>query len=395
MVSLHKRTMQGHAKGRRLALRSSASARFSGYELLNGYIRPKAGAVREGYDAWAKYEASTRLKRGAPPYQSLLELAHKLKLPRIRFRLPQAAGSRLILDPDREGIFLDAWRRISPLNTLSREQENVVLSWCADWGLLGILFTRTLSVAFEPIDEDLRLMAPDLVSELEGTRLQGMTAAVQTVISRANGCWQKTRVGILRSPRFGLVGFDRQPARAVVQDLGFTGAIVTRVGALRKFWWPYFPDVRSDVANQFGDHAMETEEFWRGYAEPLDEFLWYTAAFASAIRDLKEEPEPLAINYFLAGTGEWITVGSGGCQSHLGYPSLLAAFARMAVQDASSGRTLLTCECCGGLFVTSAYQARYCSPQCQWRDNKRRTRGAETETASSRKSTKDGKKTRK
>jgi hypothetical protein len=55
-------------------------------------------------------------------------------------------------------------------------------------------------------------------------------------------------------------------------------------------------------------------------------------------------------------------------------PSLLASFTEMYVQDLLFGRPALTCTCCGAPFVSSAYQARYCSVGCRRRGQKRRVR---------------------
>ena len=55
-------------------------------------------------------------------------------------------------------------------------------------------------------------------------------------------------------------------------------------------------------------------------------------------------------------------------------PSLLASFAEMYVQDLLFGRPAPTCSCCGVAFVSSAYQAQYCSLAFRYRGQKRRLR---------------------
>jgi hypothetical protein len=55
-------------------------------------------------------------------------------------------------------------------------------------------------------------------------------------------------------------------------------------------------------------------------------------------------------------------------------PSLLASFAEMFVQDVAFGRPTLRCQCCQLPFVSGAYQARYCSPACRQRQQKRNVR---------------------
>ena len=52
--------------------------------------------------------------------------------------------------------------------------------------------------------------------------------------------------------------------------------------------------------------------------------------------------------------------------------SLLASLTMMLLEDLSEGRAL---QCpCGQLFVSHAYQARYCSRRCRWRLDQRELR---------------------
>ena len=54
--------------------------------------------------------------------------------------------------------------------------------------------------------------------------------------------------------------------------------------------------------------------------------------------------------------------------------SLLGTLAMMVLLDLTERRRILTCEKCGGVFVTKAYQARYCSDRCRFTAQKRRHR---------------------
>jgi len=55
-------------------------------------------------------------------------------------------------------------------------------------------------------------------------------------------------------------------------------------------------------------------------------------------------------------------------------PFLLASFAEMFIQDKVAGARAQSCECCGKLFVTVAYQALYCGRACRLRKQKRNLR---------------------
>jgi hypothetical protein len=72
-----------------------------------------------------------------------------------------------------------------------------------------------------------------------------------------------------------------------------------------------------------------------------------------------------------------ITTSGTGCSLTT---SLLASFADMSAEDLVYGRPTLQCTCCGTPFVSSAYQARYCSVTCRLREQKRRLR-AQTKQA--------------
>ncbi len=54
--------------------------------------------------------------------------------------------------------------------------------------------------------------------------------------------------------------------------------------------------------------------------------------------------------------------------------SLLGSLAMMALLDLTEQRRILTCETCGGVFVTKAYQARYCTDRCRYTAKKQRHR---------------------
>jgi hypothetical protein len=70
-----------------------------------------------------------------------------------------------------------------------------------------------------------------------------------------------------------------------------------------------------------------------------------------------------------------LTNGSCICTIRMFHsPSLISSFAEMLAQDLVFGGSLLQCVSCGTPFVSSAYQAAYCSKTCRLRDRKRRLR---------------------
>jgi hypothetical protein len=82
---------------------------------------------------------------------------------------------------------------------------------------------------------------------------------------------------------------------------------------------------------------------------------------------------PIMVNALTAPTGFAVSLrGSGRLEINWVGGSLLSSLTMMMLEDLSVARAL---QCpCGQLFVSSAYQARYCSRQCRWRFEQRRFR---------------------
>ena len=125
------------------------------------------------------------------------------------------------------------------------------------------------------------------------------------------------------------------------------------------------------------------DAFRNSYCEPLD--IWYeeASAFTWGVVNLTD---PSADSRERSSATSYLhaihcSVGRRHRISELGtvsveatYPSLLAAFAGMVVEDQVAARRGLTCCLCGVYIVTSAYQRKYCSQGCAWRARKRRQR---------------------
>ena len=141
----------------------------------------------------------------------------------------------------------------------------------------------------------------------------------------------------------------------------------------------YFPDFK-DAGDNFRCPLPLTRDFWRIYSERVDDFLQTAVTFLTAVEPISALHDIGSLSWlesFLAPIGVSLSFDSTNqIQEQWVCPSLLSSFGRMAVQDLSAGMRVLRCNCCGGPFVTSSYQARYCSPACGWRQRKRRTRTA-------------------
>jgi hypothetical protein len=95
--------------------------RFSLYEIRDGCIRPAKGAKLEWYDPWPDFQDTRTQTVGQAPaavqpgYQSLLNLVHQLKYLPGQSSCPKC---------------------------LTQESQALILEWCRQHGLLGVLHSR-------------------------------------------------------------------------------------------------------------------------------------------------------------------------------------------------------------------------------------------------------------
>ena len=110
--------------------------RFSLYEIRDGCIRPAKGAELQWYDPWRHFANTRKLAIGQAPavaqldYQSLLSLVHQLEYLPGHVRYPDC---------------------------LTQKSQALILEWCQQHGLLGILLSRweAISLAPQPDQADL------------------------------------------------------------------------------------------------------------------------------------------------------------------------------------------------------------------------------------------------
>jgi hypothetical protein len=319
--------------------------RWTRYELRDGYLRPAPGARLRVYDPWKLWLKTRPVARrsdqedhGGTPYRALLEMLHKLEYRKDSGKVPEFTPAQVDM-------------LIGPLTA---DSEQTILDWCAKYGLLGILPHRVL----------------------------------QVVLPAQAGCQVRyDRIGI------GWVAAEREARnpvspilepRAIVQPLRGVGLAVE---PLTKTWARFFPDVPVGERDTFAYPEPLADSFWESYAEPLQDFL----SGARALRELliairvQRTSGPQADHAALSG-GLPIVVSAlaapAGLGAELGKPgriglnwvgnSLLASLTMMLLEDLSGGRAL-QCQC-GQLFVSHAYQARYCSRRCRWRFEQRESR---------------------
>jgi len=155
--------------------------------------------------------------------------------------------------------------------------------------------------------------------------------------------------------------------------------------SLSTSWGRYFPSVRPREWDNYDYPCPLTDEFWRLYAEPIDTFLRYAALLDQAVQfltptvkfkdELEQQEARLHFDTLLAPAAQIASRGAdGSLEQRWRFPSLISAFMEMAFQDALAGKYRLQCGACHAPFVSDAYQARYCSEQCRYRQQKRNLR---------------------
>src|ERR1051325_2924953 len=116
--------------------------KFNRYELANGCIKPAHNAKLQLYDPWEGFLDARRKTNAQPPYQAL-------------FAVLIEAGVRDISISGDDSPLEELPVNDEGLLTISTKAEEKLLSWCSNYGLLGILSHRThfvtLAARWKPI----------------------------------------------------------------------------------------------------------------------------------------------------------------------------------------------------------------------------------------------------
>lgn len=356
--------------------------RFDAYELRRGYLRPKPGAQLHQYDPWAEYrqaigEGGQQRSRGSNrewliPYEELLNLTRELTV-----KIAKPSG----------------------YPRLDRADEERLLAWLAEHGLLGILPGRAETVttalrwgkgqsatcaqywkaAHGWCAVNMMLFAPD-----DGRVLTPRTVgAVVTPRHRRAMGWPEPGVGIYcDSPHSTWTEDDVHESATEVAFKGGGYATVPvhhlRFEPLARTWARFFPDVRRRESETYDYPEPGGERFWEMYAEPLLEFMAEAAALGRVLEELASEQLPARGLRMLEELVRPVVPSlertqNGSLRQKWVCPSLLTSFAMMALLDQAEGRRLLRCDC-GRLFVPLSPKAEYCSERCRARVQMRRYR---------------------
>jgi hypothetical protein len=344
-------------------------ARFTEYELEGGYIRPAANSKLKQY--WLPPVSDSA---GLQPYVALAEIV-------------------------REGRYTVSGR------ALTVDTREKLLRWCQRFGLLGVLLQRVESVVFP--------------RQIISTGLNNVTTAAQNRIDRTQGGWQQVLTIDVRPSTHS---FASEPEPGVILH-PLSSFELTRE-SIGDTWERFFPSyevetfensfaqkiapegtsdgARLDAAailDQITAYPIPTSDaFFELYQEPVDEFLEAATQLTDAISTIariKTLPHPdfgpqtdfaLALNKLnglaAAVRSRFDADDDGSLVEARIAPTLLASLALTALQDLLGGRQPRICQnpTCHRLYVSGAYQARYCSDRCRLTVNKRTYRQGLRET---------------
>jgi hypothetical protein len=341
---------------------SGGWTRWSRYELRNGRLRPAEGAELIRYDPWADFRANEgKYRTIRQPYQKLLQLGHDLTA-------AESKGARISI-----GQFSGA----------QNEMDQLILDWCNENGLLGLLptFGHTIRLPFQKI------------SLRRGRRSQ--QALQQMIYKRSGGTWRAeqhvllTSWAFLEDPRLrgrplgpGYIWYDWETQR--YEDLV--------LGQLEDFFEQAIDSSPSRKPKAFIPPRPGSEDFWTHYRESLVQVYLSTKRFVDAVDVLAKfdsEAETIvnvagSAHYTLSALAEVAAPAFRFSPEHCRVeevresPGLLATYALMFMWDRIEQRRILRCQNCDGYFVSNEYRARYCTPTCRNTAQSRRYRSRTT-----------------
>ena len=111
-----------------------------------------------------------------------------------------------------------------------------------------------------------------------------------------------------------------------------------------------------------------TDQFWREYAEPEEEFLRAAHLLHRAMDGLSQREDPTKLKDGLTllamlndRVAPVLVMNDGSYRMHWASTSLIGSLAMMMTLDLAESRRFARCEVCNSIFVTTSPEARYCS----------------------------------
>ena len=295
------------------------------YVIERGLIRPAPEAEFLPVDPWGSYQTAMAnfvqsqdpaANSQRPPYLDLLDLERKIRTYTVHV-INQGKPDQDVPD----------------------DIAAAITSFCATYGLLGLLHHRAVQIV-QPGSE--------------------------SVLYRQGGHWLVDAHSWAASYSDCLILFGDNSIESI---------------SFEDIQQSYFGTERSSPSPI--PHPA-SQEFFEYYTEPVYEFLRAIYQFSEVIDldlgwDFVPNPSLNACNSMLSRVSTELRLEGGTLVQEPVYASLLAAFADMALRDTMAGLRLGRCECCGQILVTNYQRTKYCSVQCRWRVVKQRSRSKAAE----------------
>lgn len=301
--------------------------RAGAYQVIDGSIRPQ-GRV-ETYDPWPTYPTLVGDAESQSMSSELLNLVEYLEKTHGDWALEQGR--------------------------LSEDAVTLVTTWCAKYGLLGVLPHRVQTIVLPALAVRVGPEGPPVPEIRIAWRAGGewMRDAVRYPdVEKSSG--RPWRAGE-RVPSVGAM-----PKPYVILHDGFSGfGKRASVSVLM----PFFPALHGDVENPapLPLPLPFEERFMQEYSEPLRDFTAAARTFADAVRPMGADPE--ALRALVAPVNPAGVLVSGDTfEWRWSSTSLLGTLGLMALLDEARDCPLWRCEWsrCGKVFARRVRGKRYC-----------------------------------
>lgn len=321
------------------------------------HILPAGGAKLIEYNPWAQWGRDRRVVGQSieSPYRRFLDMVGRLrcKTPIVK-RLSEIPSS--------------IW--VSHSEQLMDDSKTMIVQWCHEQGLLGLMPHSISQVVLAPHVE--KFPKSDAIVHKKAGNRPPSSIQWQVQYARTSRGWSESRLPTA--------------SRGAIEP-----GVLTQRGTYESLQHlaHFFPKVaRPDISDEWKTHRYPlplTPKFWSEYGESLSDFLFAAHMLRLSVdaMALKKNPRSqvdqqrmFALEAFLdpllTPIGFTYGLQSGvGVVPRLYAGSLLAAFAAMALEDVPKGQ-IKRCPVCGSPFVAGAHQQTlYCSKRCRWTAQRR------------------------
>jgi hypothetical protein len=247
---------------------------------------------------------------------------------------------------------------------LTGRESRVLLTWCAEHGLLGLLLMDLRSLTtWSATDEDMQM-----------AQAERPESDWQCIYERRGLFWSRRLRRV--HPRHG-----HTTPHAVVQ---MSDGSIARWDLHGDQWRAYFGWALQDrdARKKYPYPEPGSEGFWHLYGEPVSNIVFAVADWARAWEAIaKGCADPATAQEYVNARASRLALlqdEGGDLRAFWTGAALFDHCATMAILGYES-RQLKTCDRCGAPFFATTYQQIYCTPRCKEAARKSRARKARLE----------------